>query len=60
MVDVIPTLRPRIKRSVIDVAVADLESSTSEDYHSTIRCWIDIGSTLTKESAIESTRLSRE
>ena len=40
MVDVIPTLRPRIKRSVIDVAVADLESSTSEDYHSTIR-WLD-------------------
>ena len=40
MVDVIPTLRPRIKRSAVDVAVADLESSSSEDYHSTIR-WLD-------------------
>ena len=40
MVDVIPTLRPRIKRSAIDVAVADLEKSSSEDYHSTIY-WLD-------------------
>ena len=36
MVNVIPTLRPRIKRSAIDVAIADLENSNSEDYHSAI------------------------
>ena len=40
MVDVIPTLRPQIKRSVIDVTIADLESSSSEDYHSAIY-WLD-------------------
>ena len=40
MVDVIPTLRPRIKRSAIDVAISDLESSSSEDHHSAI-CWLD-------------------
>lgn len=40
MVDVIPTLRPRIKRSAIDEAITDLENSGSEDYHSAIR-WLD-------------------
>ena len=40
MVNVIPTLRPRIKRSAIDVAIAAMEQSSSEDYHSAIH-WLD-------------------
>lgn len=40
MVDVVPILRPRIKHSAIGRAIADLESSSSEDYHSVIY-WLD-------------------
>ena len=39
-VDVIPILHPRIKRSAIDVAIADLEAATHDNYHSAIS-WLD-------------------
>ena len=35
-VDVIPVLDPRIKRSVLEKAISELESATSDDYHSAI------------------------
>lgn len=39
-VDVIPVLRPRIKRSALEKAIAELETSTADDYHSAIN-WLD-------------------
>ena len=39
-VDVIPVLPPRIKRSVLEKAIAELEVATSENYHSTIN-WLN-------------------
>ena len=38
--DVIPVLRPRIQRSAIDKAIAELEAATSDNYHPAIR-WLD-------------------
>ena len=39
-VDVIPLLHPRIKRSALERAVAELETATADDYHSAIN-WLD-------------------
>ncbi len=39
-VDVIPEWRPRIKRSALEKALAELETSTADDYHSAIN-WLD-------------------
>lgn len=37
---VIPVLRPRIKHSKLEKAIAELETSTADDYHSAIN-WLD-------------------
>ena len=39
-VDVIPVLRPRIKRLAIDEALAELEAATWDNYHTVIN-WLD-------------------
>lgn len=39
-VDVIPVLRPRIRRSEIESAIAELEASKRDDYHRSIN-WLD-------------------
>lgn len=39
-VDVIPVLRPRIKRSDIEMRITDLEGSTHDNYHKAIN-WLD-------------------
>lgn len=39
-VDVIPILRPRIRRGEVESAIADLESSTRDNYHRSIN-WLD-------------------
>ena len=39
-VDVIPVLPPRIKRSALEKAIAELETATADDYHSAIN-WLN-------------------
>ena len=38
--DVIPVLPPRIKRSALEKAIAELETATADDYHSAIN-WLN-------------------
>ena len=39
-VDVIPVLRPRIKRSAVDETIAEIEATTRDNYHTAIN-WLD-------------------
>ena len=39
-VDIIPVLRPRIKRAAIDRAITELKTSTADNYHPAIN-WLD-------------------